>query len=316
MPRPRKELVCTATTPYYHCVSRCVRRAYLCGEDRLTGQSYEHRRQWIVDRIHLLSTIFCIDVCAFAVMSNHYHIVLRINDASALDTDTVISRWLRLYQGPLLARRHLEGEGLSAAEQATLVDIVAVWRKRLGDLSWFMKCLNEPIARQANSEDQCKGHFWESRFKSQALHTRQALLACMAYVDLNPIRAGLAETPEASDYTSVQQRICSMLGPDNEVGVTRRTQNSDAAAKDPGEKPLLHFDDDNGAPNTTGIPFALHEYLALVDWTGRQVNPDKQGFIARNTPVILERLGVSQAQWRDDSGCFEAVFQRRFALKR
>ena len=83
MPRPRKCLISLSDTPYYHCVSRCVRRAYLCGEDTVSGRSYEHRRQWVEDRLMLLAEVFCVDVCAFAVMSNHTHVVLRINKQKA-----------------------------------------------------------------------------------------------------------------------------------------------------------------------------------------------------------------------------------------
>jgi hypothetical protein len=75
--------------------------------------------------------------------------------------------------------------------------LIEQYRNRLDDLGLFMKCLNVPIARQANKEDGCTGHFWESRFKSQALLSEDALLTCMAYVDLNPFRAGMCNTPEA-----------------------------------------------------------------------------------------------------------------------
>mgnify|MGYP000051837369 CR=1 FL=1 len=78
MPRPRKQQISLETTPYYHCTSRCVRRGYLCGLNALTGKDYEYRRQWVEDRILFLGEVFCIDVCAYAVMSNHHHVVLHI----------------------------------------------------------------------------------------------------------------------------------------------------------------------------------------------------------------------------------------------
>ena len=101
MTSARRTLIDAETTPFYHVINRCVRRAYLCGEDKLTGKSFEHRRGWIVDKIKALSTIFCIDICAYAVMSNHYHLVLKIdlNEANALSHRDVISRWQQLFHG-------------------------------------------------------------------------------------------------------------------------------------------------------------------------------------------------------------------------
>ncbi|MCH8499620.1 MAG: transposase, partial [Marinobacter sp.] len=176
MTRPRDQLVSITDTPYYHIVSRCVRRTFLCGYDRQTGKSYEHRRQWIEERIRLLSSIFTIDLCAYAVMSNHYHLVIKLcpEQAEDWDRDEVLERWCCLFKGSRLVQRYLAGERLGEAEDNAVEEVVQVYRKRLCSLSWFMKCLNESIARDANREDACTGHFWESRFKSQALLTEQA----------------------------------------------------------------------------------------------------------------------------------------------
>ena len=208
MPRSRRTLVSVDDTPYYHVTSRCVRRAFLCGVDSFSGRSYEHRRQWIEDRIRILSSLFAIELCAYAVMSNHYHLVVRLNpaEASTWTDDEVLGRWTALFRGPLLVQRHRDGESLSAPELDTLGSLIGVFRRRLTSLSWFMKCLNEPIARKANREDNCTGHFWEARFHSQALKSHRALIAAMAYVDLNPVRAGIAVSPETSAFTSLRAR--------------------------------------------------------------------------------------------------------------
>lgn len=158
----RKTLVALDDTPYYHCVSRCVRRAFLWGTDHFSGRDFSHRKQWVVDRLAQLTELFDIDLCAYAVLSNHYHLVLRIDRERALGwTDAeVIERWSMLFGLPVLVGRLHTGDALSRAEHAKAVAIVDEWRERLHDLSWFMRCLNEHLARLANAEDGCKGRFW------------------------------------------------------------------------------------------------------------------------------------------------------------
>ena len=209
MTQARQQIVSLEDTPYYHCVSRCVRRAFLCGEDHVTGENYEHRKAWVVEKLKELTEVFAIDICAYAILSNHYHVILHVDTdrAKRWDQDEVIERWRKLFGGGVLIERYLAGQCTTQAVLDNVTEIAETWSARLMDISWFMRCLNESIARQANKEDNCKGRFWEGRFKSQALLDEHALLACMVYVDLNPVRAGMCETPEASDFTSIQQRL-------------------------------------------------------------------------------------------------------------
>ena len=157
MPLPRNRQVSLDDTPYYHCISRCVRRAFLCGNDARTGFDFEHRRQWIVDRIKLLCSVFAVDLCAYAVMSNHYHIVIRINQGQtkAWSDREVAERWTQIFTGPILMHRYLAGAALTTFELDQVAKLLGTWRKRLFDISWFMRCINEPIARMANAEDNC-----------------------------------------------------------------------------------------------------------------------------------------------------------------
>ena len=305
MTKPRKNQISLEETPYYHCISRCVRRAFLCGEDAFTGRNYEHRREWIVDRLKELSSVFAIDICAYAVMSNHTHCVLHVDQELALSWSDkeVIERWLRLYNGNLLANRFLTGDILSLPERDAVSSYIELWRGRLYDISWFMRCLNEHIARQANEEDGCTGRFWEGRFKSQALLDEAALLTCMSYVDLNPIRAGMAETPETSDFTTIQERI---------QAIETLLKKCDTAADQllPTPEGLLPFRGGERADSTAGIPFTLEDYLQLSDWTGRAVRDDKTGAIPTELAPILERLNIAPETWLDNVLQFEKRYYR------
>ena len=316
MTQARRNLISLSDTPYYHCVNRCVRRAFLCGEDRHSGRSYEHRKQWVVDKIKELSSLFAIDICAFAILSNHYHIVMHVDEKRSLewDDEEVVERWKRLFRGVLLVDRYMAGQCGTDAEADKALEVIGLWRERLSDISWYMRCLNEHIAREANKEDGCKGRFWEGRFKSQALLEEKALLACMAYVDLNPIRAGLSETLEGSDYTSIQERIEVYAKGHEERSETHETLPPslplEATASVTTASSLEQADSESAVPaaplveftGTTedaesGLPFHFCDYLELVDWTGRAIRADKRGFIPENVPPILSRLGVEAESW-------------------
>ncbi len=133
------------------------------------------------------------------------------------------------------------------------------------------------------------GRFWEGRFKSQALLDDKALLACMAYVDLNPVRASIAKTPEDSDHTCVHHRIESIkknTAPRNTIEQFVGTHSEEI-----------------------GLPFLLSDYLELLDWTGRTLRDDKRGAISADLPPILERLDFNHKNWHIITTSFEHKFK-------
>ncbi len=299
MPKPRKTLISLDATPYYHCSSRCVRRAFLCGEDTLSGRSFSHRRQWIEDKLLLLASIFAIDLCAYAVMPNHYHVVLHVDKARAegwRDLE-VVKRWHRLFSGNSYSQRFARGEVLSTAERAMLDQSIREWRHRLVDISWFMRVVNEGIARLANQEDDCTGRFWEGRFSSQALLDEKALAACAAYVDLNPIRSGLAKSLIDSEHTSIKRRC------------DKAEQNPQANQLNQQAEGLLPFVGNPRQNMPNGLPFRLTDYLELLDWTGRVMRDDKKGAIAKDIPPILAELNIDPQHWCYLSRHFERQFK-------
>jgi len=290
-------------TPFYHCMTRCVRRTYLCGQDNETGQDFSHRKGWIVGRIKQLSSIFAIKICAYAIMSNHYHIVLFVNtaQAGAWDENEIIERWKALC--PHSAQEVING-GLSDKE---MQNKLSLWRERLMDISWFMRFLNEPIARSSNQEDNCTGRFWEGRFKSQALLDEGAVLSAMAYVDLNPIRAKQADTPEESEFTSIYERIKLIA-----KTIAKKASQDIDKMKQPNRLMAFangHSQDDITEPR---INFRLSDYLKLVDTTGRIIRDDKKGAIPESLTPILFRLHLTARGWLNmvnglERGFFHAI---------
>ena len=291
MPRPRRSQVSLEDTSMYHCCSRVTRRAFLFGDDVLTGKNYDHRRDWVESQLLKLSGVFAIDIAAYAVMSNHLHIVLSVDiyESNRWTDKEVVEHWHQIFMGTEVTQKFAKGEVIESVEVNNLKYSIAQYRSRLSDISWFMRALNEPIARMANKEDKCTGRFWEGRFKSQALLDEAAVLACMAYVDLNPIRAKMAKTPENSDYTSLQLRVSAAVN---------------------GKQPtkLLLFIGDEHLNQPKGINFSLKDYLELVDETGRIIRNDKRGAISANAERILARLSIPSANWIKITADFGKIF--------
>ena len=329
---PRKKYVKEDQVGVYHCFTRCVRRAFLCGQDPVTQRDYSHRKQWIVDRLRELAAIFAIEVCAYAVMDNHNHNILRTRPdiVAAWPDREVASRWLTLF--PHHAR--LKGTAGPPDEKdiAALVDNptrIAQLRKRLCSLSWFMGRLNEYIARAANKEDKVKGRFWESRFKCTALLDDAAITSCMVYVDLNPIRAGLAATPEDSNFTSIQERIrawndenmkpetTAALSGNNSSPASRdaKAPNSSALGSNPlpaeTPNPLSGWlcPIQSGPKNLHLMQMTTEEYFDLVDRSRRLLVPDKRGAIDPHLVPILLRIGTKPEAWIDTISRFDRKFR-------
>ena len=240
-----------------HTISRCVRRAWLCGDDPYSGKNFDHRREWVRERAKFLVNFFAVEVLAYALMSNHSHFVLwvRPSVAAGWSMEEVARRWLSVFgkrmDGPT------EQDVVLAVGNAERIEL---WRRRLGDVSWFMRCLNEWLARKANAEDECTGRFWEGRFTSQLLEDEGAVLACMAYVDLNPVRAKMATNLEDSRLTSVHDRICAKRARRKLQESGNKWQKSDAVK---GEEASSH--EGTGAREKNSQKGLTPEQKALVE---------------------------------------------------
>ena len=263
------------------------------------------------------------DVLSFAVVSNHLHVVARTRpDLVKTWSDEEVSlRWWSLF--PQRRRKDRSPEEPTEFELNQIRNDASGLkekRKRLSNVSWFMKCLAEPIARLGNKEEKVTGHFWEGRFKAQPLLDETAIAACMVYVDLNPIRAGIAKTPEASDFTSVEERVAdrqsarSVSSADAQDVRIEHGQKAGWLAPvslEPPRKKVREKTSSRRASNKGCLAMSLDQYLQLLDWTGRQLRTDKRGSIPKELDPMLDRLQCSSESWLD----LVKNFRKRFRVE-
>jgi REP element-mobilizing transposase RayT len=296
MTTARSSLVDVSITRWYHCVSRCVRQAHLMGGDG-------DRKGWAEVRLEELSGIFAISVAGFGIMDNHLHLLIRIDPEVAENWSAreVVQRWFRLYPPKGKDRKPLTPSQLEELIETRVADTAwaAEIRSRLSSLSWFMKCLKEPLSRLANKADKCRGAFFEGRYKSIAILDTEALLAVNAYIDLNPLAAGLALTPEESEHTSVKARVdhVKALGRIEDLQAAKEGSVAAVRASKSLEDDLwlIPIEDRRNLDSSregmlTG--FTLGNYLLLVDYTGRMLREGKASINAE-LASILDRIGGS-----------------------
>jgi len=203
MTNPRSWVAPDGTRGTFHVISRCTRRQWLLHGD------HAHRKAWICALMAELLEVFQVDLHAWAVMANHVHFVLRPRPDRVATLNA--EHLTRLGMQAMPVRTGIANEVLPATDEVVSrysrnTPWVEEYRKRLGSISWLMKLFKQRISYRANTEDHCKGHFWESRFLSVPLLEMGAVVACMAYVDANPFRAGVGERPEQAEWTSLWAR--------------------------------------------------------------------------------------------------------------
>lgn len=326
--RPRGEVIREDVVGVYHVWSRCVRRAWLCGVDPLTGVDLSHRKQWIYQRLEELGHVFSVDTAVYAILSNHYHLVVRNRpDLSAQWSDEeVVRRWWQIHpercndDGSPAKPNDVEIRSLLADPER-----VMELRARLSSISWFMKELNEYIAVKANLEDGVGGHFFQDRFSCRSLLDEGAILVCSLYIDLNEIRARLATLPENSVNSSAYRRILARIKREQrkllaeEVKPAGDYQQGDldywlCPVNEQDRSPLL------GPPEADSVvasqqcdlasvepasvrkqwrhgflPMSIDDYLEILDWAGRQSVAETKGAIDARLEPILNRLGLTSA---------------------
>lgn len=304
MTTARCKIVDLDVTRYYHCISRCVRGAFLCGD------GHEHRKKWLEDRLELLTKCFAVSVAGFAIMDNHLHLLIRMDPerAKKWTVEEVIVRWLSIYPPRGIDFDDAASVKAWVEHYSQCSKKLEIIRNRLANMGWFMKALKEPLSRMANKEDGCRGAFWEGRFKSIAILDEEALLATCAYIDLNPLAAGIATTPESSRFTSVRQRVKHVVAKAKTQLLRSAKLGSVQASRRIGNTEQDHWllPIEDRRPHTHSKPaceregmiekFTLGSYLLLVESTGRLVRNGKAR-IADNVKQIFDRLNTNFEIW-------------------
>ena len=288
-----------------HICARVVRRCFLFGVDPFTGKNHDHRKIWIEEQLKLLAANFGIDLLSFAILSNHFHLILRSRPdvVGTWDDSEVARRWLMLC--PVRKRKDRSAEEPNEFELNSIrndPDKLATIRKRLSDVAWWMRLLCQNIGTRANHEDKQVGKFFQGRYRAVRILDEDTLLACAAYVDLNPIRAAMAETLETSEFTSVQRRIQSL--PQTATSIPSSGSPVDAFLS-----PLtidVKNDSIGACANQTKqrcsdkgfLSLSAMDYLELLDASSRMVRPDKRGYTPSDVAPIFERLKLDPEHWR------------------
>lgn len=310
---PRHTLFGRGRKAVYHCWTRCVRRASLCGKDPYTGKDYSHRREWILIRYEQLAGLFTIEVEFRTELRNHLHNVLRTRPdvARRLTPHEVAKRWLTITKLTKCPTDDLPKPDKKEVEKLVKnKKKLAKMRKRLSNVSWFMGTLLENTSRRSNKEDECSGAFWESRFKCRECTDLNSILVCGIYVDLNLMRAGEAKSLETSRHTSIFQRLMAAKQPKNSktradgwmAELTMQPENKQ------NEQWAYTSRTGRRASDLGVIPVSLEDYVKLAKWTVKLIQSGQRTTIPGDLEAVLEHMDVNPEAWIDTVQDYEELF--------
>lgn len=276
---PRFEQINEDEVGVYLLTNRCVRRAYLLGNDYKNGDLLDYRRDWVVKWLESLASVMMIDILAFAVMDNHAHEVVRNRPdlVQQLSDEEAAERLARLYPGfrcseklPEIADPKIKQRFLDSPNLGKL-------KRRLSSISVFMAKWQEAISHRANRYEGCTGRFWEGRFHCTKLLDSLAVFAASVYVDLNPIRAGMVRKPEDAKHTSFAERVSFLQ----------------KSAAHPWLAPISNCD------GRGFLDISDQEYLDLAEQMARKKRRGKRSRVSDDIPPFVTRLGLAPTRWCD-----------------
>ena len=317
----RQEVFAPDEVAVVHVSNSVVRQCRLLGTDPRTGKNFDHRKRWMEILLERYAANFGIDLLGFAILSNQFHLILRSRpDVVATWKDAEVARrWLML--APF--RKDIEGNPFdpNEADLHRILDDakkVKATRLRLSDIGWWVRLLCQSVAIRANQEDQESGRFWQSRFRAERILDDSTLVACTAYVDLNPIQAAITDKLETSDLTSAQLRIKSHKATLNATAASQTGRSAEKplgsatkTSKAPADRflaPLwLSPRQRKGGPvvNRTGercsdkgfLPLTEEDYLQLLKWTAKQLSQETQSKTPPRCQEILDSLDLNAETW-------------------
>ncbi len=310
----RKDVFNRQQVGIYHVTTRCVRQAFLLGDDFQTGKSNHQRKRWIEEWFQSLTDVMLIEICAYAVMDNHTHSILRNRPdlLENMDDVEIAKRLVRLYPG-FQCLQALPEEADPERVRELLSDPEELHRRKylLTDISIFMARWEEAVARRANKVDDKKGRFWEGRFHCQKLLDSASVLAATIYVELNPLRANIVELPEYSQYTSLVRRLklvrlasgCSLENLMDSDKLEKQRALSESVESQDNTKWVS-----NVLACESFLPFDRNKYLNVLDYVSRCKRPDKSSSPA-TAEKLLVRLGVDPERWRKTASNFEESYR-------
>lgn len=329
---PRSEVFESAEVGVYHVYNRVVRRCFLCGVDPVSGKDFSYRKSMIVERLRSLAECFAIDIMSYAILANHFHLVLRNRPdlVQSWDDHEVARRWLMICP----EKREPDGSPVPPTKpqiQSLVADPkrITQLRGRLSNPSWLMARACQHIARRCNKEDEQSGKFFGERFKMKRLLDEAGVLACMAYVDLNPIRAGLADTLDGYGEVSIGERMRAMDGSPADPSqwladltldaeVNRQPVQVVGGPADKAAEADVSAPADAPARQTPAqpverlgcVPLDLGQYLELLGWLAVRSRPELNETIqhSREGGPLLRNLGLEASAFADVVDHYERRF--------